>query len=168
MRHPVLAVGHVAMEMLNLQLGLKAEHVPYKGGGPAMTDVMGGQVPLIMSSMAPAIPQVRAGNVRPIAITSAKRSSALPDLPTAAEQGVPGFDAVSWYALVGPAGMPKDIVDKIGSAVSKVMQDEDVRETLNAQGFEAVEEDSAGLATRINKDLQKWQAVIADARITME
>jgi len=162
------SVGHVGMEMLQLQKGLKAVHVPYKGGGPAISDVIGGQVPLIISSMAPAIPQINAGTIKPIAMTSLKRSSALPEVPTVAEQGTPDFEALAWYGLVGPANMPADVVETISTAVEKVMKDDEVREALKVQGFEAVGDSAQELDNRIKQDLEKWKSVIADASITLQ
>lgn len=162
------SVGHVGMEMLQIQQGLQSVHVAYKGGGPAMTDVIGGQVPLIVSSLAPAIPQIKAGAIHPLAITSAKRSSALPDVPTVAEQGLPGFDASAWYALVGPAGLPADVVKKVNAASAKVTQDPAVRKSLQDQGLEPVGDDASALAERIDGDLRKWKSVIDKAGISLK
>jgi tripartite-type tricarboxylate transporter receptor subunit TctC len=162
------SVGHVGMEMLQLDRGLKSVHVPYKGGGPAITDVIGGQVPLIISSMAPAIPQVKAGTIQAIAVTSLRRSIALPDVPTVAEQGMPGFEALAWYGLVGPAGLPSDVIQKISVATERVMKDEDVRKALELQGFEALGDSAQALTARISSDVKKWKSVIDSANITLQ
>ncbi len=162
------SVGHVGMEMLQLEKGLKSVHVPYKGGGPAISDVIGGQVPLIISSMAPAIPQVKAGTIQAIAVTSSGRSIALPDVPTVSEQGLPGFEALAWYGLVGPAGLPADVAQKISLAIEQVMKDADVRKALETQGFDAVGDSAQALTARISNDVKKWKSVIDSAGIALQ
>lgn len=162
------SVGHVGMEMLQIEQGLKSTHVAYKGGGPAMSDVIGGQVPMIVSSLAPAIPQVKAGTIRPIGITSAKRSGVLPEVKTIAEQGLPGFEALAWYALVGPAGLPASVVQKVSEAAARIMQDPQVLQGLQSQGLEPEGDSGTDLTKRISSDARKWQSVIDTAGISLQ
>lgn len=162
------SVGHVGMEMLQIEQGMKSTHIAYKGGGPAMSDVIGGQVPLTVSSLAPAIPQIKAGTIQPIGITSAKRSGALPEVKTIAEQGMPGFEALAWYALVGPAGLPAEVVKKVSAATTKIMQDPQVLEGLKSQGLDPEGDAAADLAKRIADDSRKWKSVISTAGISLQ
>ncbi len=162
------SVGHVGMEMLQIERKLESVHIAYKGGGPAIADAIGGQVPVIVSSLAPVIPQIKAGTLQPIAITSAKRSAALPDVPTVAEQGLPDFEALAWYALVGPAGLPTEVVEKVGAATAQLMKDEQVLKALQTQGMEPVGDSAQSLAARIRDDSAKWRSVIDGAKIVLQ
>src|SRR6185295_17195756 len=107
------ATGHLAIELFNVLAGVKLVHVPYKGGGPAMTDLVGGQVQLIFATTASAVPQIKAGRIKGIAVTTARRSALMPELPTIAEAGLPGFDANNWYGIVVPARTPRAIIDQL-------------------------------------------------------
>lgn len=162
------SVGHVGMELLQIEKDLQTFHVAYKGGAPAMTDLIGGQVPMIVTSLAPALPQLKAKAIQPIGLMAPKRSSALPDVPTIAEQGVPGFEAMAWYALVGPAGMPPEIVGKLQAALNTALASQQVVTTLRDQGLDVAPQDSAGLAARIDNDVKKWDVVIKKADIKLE
>ena len=127
---------HLAGELLKMETGINILHVPYKGTVPATADVIAGNVSMALANTLVALPHVRGGRLRGIAITSAKRSSVAPEIPTFAESGVPGFESGTWYALLAPAGTPREIVTRLNRAVVQIVQLPDVREKLNAQGAE--------------------------------
>ncbi|MGN8554489.1 UNVERIFIED_CONTAM: tripartite tricarboxylate transporter substrate binding protein [Microbacterium sp. SLM126] len=139
-----------AGEMLFNLAGVKLLHVPYKGSAPAMTDLIGGQIPFSVDTVAAAIPQVKSGKVKAIAVTTAKRSTLLPDVPTAAEAGYPGIDADTWLALVAPRGLPADVRQKLEKALAEVMADPDTRKQLTQAGIEPVEGNGAAVSALIN------------------
>ena len=122
---------HLSGEMFKMKTGLNMLHVPYKGSAPAVTDLLGGQVQSMFDNAPSAIPHVKAGKLRAIAITSRERSAQLPDVPTVAESGYPGFEVQSWFALAAPAGTPKEVVAKLNAALNKVLADADTRQRLN-------------------------------------
>jgi tripartite-type tricarboxylate transporter receptor subunit TctC len=161
--------GHLNMEMLKAVTGTKFVAVHYKGAAPAMQDVMGGQIQLMFVSTGTAMPQVKAGTVKMIAIGAPKRLPALPDVPTIAESGVPGFVAVSWFALFGPAGMPADVVKKLNDEVRKIFADPNVQKTfLDVQYFESIAGAPEDVTKRIGVEEPQWRRLIKDAHITLE
>lgn len=160
--------GHIAGELFKLKTGVQMTHVPYKGGGPAVTDTIGGQVQLLFVSMPAAWQHVKSGRLKALAVTSAKRSIAAPDLPTIAEQGVPEVVVDSWYGLLVPAKTPAPIVAKLNAAMVKVLQTPEVREKLLAQGAEAASNSPAEFDALIRDELKKWDYVIREAKITPE
>ncbi|OZI71866.1 Bug family tripartite tricarboxylate transporter substrate binding protein [Bordetella genomosp. 12] len=160
--------GHVAAEQFKIETGLGMQHVAYRGGGPAMADLMGGQISVGMSTLAPAIPQIKANKIRALGVTSLNRASALPDVPTIAEQGYPGFEALNWYALVGPAGLPDDIVAKLNQVLAQTLASQKVQDLLREQGLDAVPDSPAQLTERVRADLDKWGKVIKTADIKAE
>ena len=145
--------------------GIDIVHVPYKGTGPALNDVMGGQVTMMFSQMSSALPQVRAGKLRALGVASPRRSAAAPEIPTVAEQGLAGFEAVSWYALVAPAGTPPDVVDRVQKDVARALQLADTREKLAALGAEPVGSTPAELAARMRTESARWAEVVKAAGI---
>jgi tripartite-type tricarboxylate transporter receptor subunit TctC len=156
---------HLGMEMFKAATGAKLTHVPYKGSSPAITDLLGGQIQAMFSDIPPALQHVRSGRLRAIAVTSAKRQSALPDVPTIAESGVPGtkgFEAVAWQSLVAPAGTPKEIVNRYAGALAKVMAQPAVRSKLEQDGFEPVARSMSPdqLAPYIRSESERWGKVI--------
>jgi tripartite-type tricarboxylate transporter receptor subunit TctC len=159
--------AHIAGELLKLKSGVQMTHVPYKGGGPAMTDVIGGQVQLAIVSMPAALQFVKAGRVKALAVASAKRSASAPDVPTIAEGGL---DVVveSWYGVLVPAKTPAPIVAKLNAAMVKVLAMPDVKEKLFAQGAEAVSNSPAEFEAIIKEELGKWEYVIREAKIAPE
>ena len=161
-------IAHLAAELLNLSAKIKVQHVPYKGTGPALTDLLGGQVQIMFNSAVSMLPQVRAGRLRAIAMTGARRSPAMPDLPTVAESGVPGYEATSWYGVLAPAGTPRPIVDKISHEITKVVQMPDVRERLIGDGAEPAGTSPAEFAAHIKRELARWAKVIQEANIRVE
>lgn len=160
--------GHLAGELFQSMTRTEMVHVPYKGGGPAMVELLGGQVPLLFASMPTAVPHIKSGKIKVLAVTSATRSSALPQTATLAEQGLVGFEATIWWGLLGPAGIASDIVQKLNSAMNAALSDPQVAEKVRSQGYEPILSTPADCAARIVADLAKWGKVIRDAKITFE
>jgi tripartite-type tricarboxylate transporter receptor subunit TctC len=160
--------GHLGMELFKIMAGVEMTHVPYQGGGPALLALAGGQIQLMADNVNAALPQIKAGKVKAIAVTTSRRSSALPDLPTIAEQALPGFDSGSWFALFAPAETPRDIVGKLNAEVVKALNVPEVRATLLAQGAEP----SAGTPEELTKlmrdDIEKWSRVVEKIGFKME
>jgi tripartite-type tricarboxylate transporter receptor subunit TctC len=154
------ATGHLAIELFNVMAGVKLVHVPYKGGGPAMTDLVGGQVQLVFATAASAVPQIRAGRIKGIAVTTARRSALLPELPTISEAGLPGFDANNWYGIVVPARTPRAIIDQLNAEVTKVLAMPDVKATLFNQGLDAAPGTPEQFGAYIKSERIKWARVI--------
>ena len=157
------ATGHLAIELFNLMAGVKLIHVPYKGGGPAMTDLIGGQVQLIFATTASAIPHIKSGRIKGIAVTTAKRSSLLPELPTISEAGLAGFDANNWYGLVVPAKTPRAIIDQLNAEVRKVLAMPEVRTTLFNQGLDPAPGTPEQFGAYIRSERVKWAKVIKES-----
>jgi tripartite-type tricarboxylate transporter receptor subunit TctC len=157
---------HMAGELFAFMAGVKMVHVAYRGEAPAINDLLGGQIPFMFSNLSAVIGNVQAGKLRAIAITTAKRSPSAPDIPTVAEQGLPGFDAATWFALVAPAGVPQDIVAKLNAETIKAMALQDVRQRFAALGM-TPDEDRAPEAVNayIKAEIAKWQKVITDAGV---
>jgi len=157
---------HLSMELFLLTTGTKMVHVPYKGVGPALGDVVGGHVPLMMSNILVALPQIRAGRVRAYGVTSARRVSGAPDIPTIAESGVPGFDAVQWYGLLAPAATPRDVVGILHATVVKVLQEPAIRDRFLRDGAEPTPSASPEeFAALIKVELARWMKVVKEAGI---
>jgi tripartite-type tricarboxylate transporter receptor subunit TctC len=156
--------GHLAGELFKQVAKAPIVHVPYKGGGPAMTDLLAGQVPSSFASAPTAIPQVKAGRIRALATTGPTRSALLPDVPTVAES-YPGYDATNWYAFVAPAKTPKEIVDRLNRELAKVLATSEVREQLLANGMEPEPSTPEELAKHIDSQLALWGRVVKEARI---
>jgi tripartite-type tricarboxylate transporter receptor subunit TctC len=160
--------GHLSGEMLKLMAKANLVHVPYKGGGPAMSDLVGGQVPSVFSAAPTAVPQVKAGKVRAIATTGAQRSSYFPDLPTIAESGFPGYDVTNWYAYLAPAKTPRDILARLNRDFVAALNSPDVKEQLFASGNEARPSTPEELAKLIERELVTWGRVVKEAGIKPE
>ncbi|MGJ7509210.1 Bug family tripartite tricarboxylate transporter substrate binding protein [Variovorax sp. GT1P44] len=165
-------VGHLAGEMLERRAGIKILNVPYKGAGPAMTDLLGNQVELNFANTPVAIPQLSGGKVRALAISSAQRLKTVPQLaavPTVAESGYPGFDAITWTGLVAPAGTPPAVVERINTEVQKILKRPDVIEKLALEGSTAAAESTPKqFADYIRSEHQKWGALIREANIKLD
>ncbi|HEX2828905.1 MAG TPA: tripartite tricarboxylate transporter substrate binding protein [Burkholderiales bacterium] len=152
--------GHLALELFNVSTGTKITHVPYKGGGPAMTDLLGGQINLIFATAASAIPHIKSGKIRGLAVTTLKRSQLVPDLPTVAEAGVPGFEANNWYGIVVPAKTSRPIVDRLNKEFVAVLNMPDVKEVLFRQGLDAHPSTPEQFGKYIQAETVKWAKVI--------
>lgn len=161
-------VGHLAGEMLQQRAGLRVLQVPYKGAGPAMTDLLGGQVETYFGSAPSVMGQLAAGKVRALAVSSAHRISALPNVPTVAEQGYPGFDATTWLGLVGPAGMPADAVARINAEAVKILARPDVKDRFVQEGSEPTPGTPQQFAAQIRAEHAKWGTLIREANIHIE
>jgi tripartite-type tricarboxylate transporter receptor subunit TctC len=148
--------GHLAFKALEIAAGISLVHIPYKGGGPAITDVIGGQVPILFINQDNALPHVQAGKLRVLAVASLERNPAYPNVPTIAESGFPGFSAVSWFGLSAPAGTPKDIVQKLNDATVKAMNTPEIRNRLQAVGFVVVANSPQQFTEFVAKEIAQW------------
>jgi tripartite-type tricarboxylate transporter receptor subunit TctC len=161
-------VGHLAGEQFKAMAGVNITHVPYKGGSPAIIELMGGHLPVLFSSLGAASAHIKAGRIMPLAVTSAKRSSMFPDTPTLAESGFPGFDASIWFGIVGPAGLAAKVSDKLVAALSAVMQDPAVQDAIRKEGYEPMLFTPAQMRAQIAQDLTRWGKTVKEANITIE
>jgi len=159
---------HLAGELFRTSTHAAFIHVPYKGAGPALTDLMGGQIPLSFVTLGAAMPFMASGKVRAIAVTSARRSSAFPDVPTLAEQGVKGYDVSGWLGVVGPAGLPPDIVARLNGALARALSNPNLRAQLARLGAEPMPCPPQTLTTLIATDDAKWAKVIRDGHIRVD
>ena len=159
---------HLAAELFAGMTGIKLTHVPYKGSAPALTDLLGGHVAIYFSSLPPAIGNVRDGKLRALAVTGATRSSAFPDLPTVAEAGVPGYEAVLHYGIIAPAGTPRPIVERLNEALRAALATEEVRRRLIQEGAEPMPTTPEEHAAVIDREESKWSAIIRSAGIRAE
>ncbi len=161
--------SHIAGELLNLRAGVKLLHIPYKGGGPATTDVLGGQVPLLFVSIPAAMGFVKSGKLRPIAVTTLKRSGAAPDVPTVAEAlNIPDYEVDSWYAIFAPARTAPAITARMQQEVARLVRLPEVKQKLLEQGADAVGNSAADLDQTVKGELKKWAALIQQAGIKLE
>jgi tripartite-type tricarboxylate transporter receptor subunit TctC len=160
--------GHLAMELIKEIAKIRAVHVPYKGGGPAINAVLSGDVPVLINNMIPTVQYVRAGRLRALGVTSRQRSAAIPEVPTIAESGLPGFDAVAWFGLFAPARTPAPVLEKLHADFAKVLKLPEIRQMLESQGAEAVANTPAEFAQTVRTDLEKWRTVIRNAKITTD
>jgi tripartite-type tricarboxylate transporter receptor subunit TctC len=161
--------GHLNMELFQTLSGAKFQAVHYKGATPALTDVMAGHIQMMFISVGSAVPQWKAGKVNFIAVGAAKRMRLLPEIPTVAESGVPGYEAIAWFGLFGPPGMPAEIVGKINDEVRKTFADPDIKQSfLDRQYFESIAGTPGELMDHIKSDEPKWRKVIHDAKVQAE
>jgi len=156
---------HLAVELLQKDGNFKVEQVPYKGAAPAITDLLGGHIPMAALSIASGMPHIAGGKVRGLAVTSAARSPALPNVPTVAESGFPGFEANGWLGILVPNGTPPAVIARLNTEITKVMQSEDMKKALLAQGVEARATSAAAFGALIQSETAKWGKIIADAGI---
>ena len=159
---------HLSGEYFKSVTGAQLLHVPYKGGGPAMTDLMGGQIPMLFSSLGPAVGAVKSGKIRALAVTSLTRSAAFPDVPTMDELGLKGFDSTAWYGLLGPAGLPREAVERLTQALAKAGADKDLVARINATGCDTEILTPAQTVEKIKADYAKWGRVVKEANIKAE
>jgi len=159
---------HIAGELLKMRTGANLVHVPYKGGGQAMTDVMGGNIPLVYTAIAGAVQHVKGGKLHPVAVSSAQRSRALPDVPTFIEAGVGDFDVSSWVGLLAPAKTPRSIIERLNSELNAVLADPEVRERLNNLGIAATPGTPERFGDDIRRDLGRYGPVVKAAGIKAE
>ena len=165
------SMGHLAGELLKTQSGMKMSHVAYKGGGQAITDVVAGQVPLLVTALATAGPFLKDGRLKAVAVTSGKRVSGAPQVATVAESGVPGvagFDVSSWYGIVAPRGTPEPVVRRIHAELIRILQSPQTRERLETLGAEPIGDSPEQFAAVIRDDLARWAKVVKDANISFK
>ena len=161
-------VGHLAGEQFKAAAGVNITHVPYKGGAPAMVELLGGHVPVLFSSLGAAAAHIKAGRIMPLAVTSAKRSSLLSETPTLAESGFAGLDASIWFGIVGPPGLPARVMDKLVPALNAVMREPEVQEAIRKEGYEPMLFTPAEMRLQISQDLTRWGKTVKEANVTME
>ncbi len=157
--------GHLAGELFKLRTGTTMTHIPYRGGGPAVTDVVGGQVPLLWVSIPAAAQFVKTGKLKALGVSTLKRSAAFPDVPTIQESGIADFEVDSWYAMFVPAKTPRAVIDRLNRALNTVLMDMPVREKLLAQGAEGVGGTAEALGKTVAAELPKWAKLVRDANI---
>ena len=160
--------NHLAIELLMRQAGLKLTHIPYKGSGPAITDLLGSQVDSMMDQLTASIGHIKEGRLKALAVTSRARSPLLPNVPTLAELGVANFEASTWTGLFGPAGMPPAVVEKLNAALRKAMAVETVRERYRSMGVELMDLSQPEFTAYVRADYDKWRALARDAKISIE
>ena len=160
--------GHLALELFNLQTGTKIVHVPYKGGGPAMVDLMGGQIQLIFATAASAVGAIKSGKINALAVTTLKRSPLVPDLPTIAETGLKGFEANNWYGIVVPAKTPRAIINRLNKDVSAALLTPQIKEILFKQGLDVAPESPEAFGAYIKSEHSKWAKVVKAAGLKAE
>jgi tripartite-type tricarboxylate transporter receptor subunit TctC len=151
---------HLAAELLKLQTKIDIVHVPYKGTGPALTDLLGGQINMMVSTFASALPHVKSGRMRALGVTTVKRSPAAPDVPTLIEGGVAGYDYSTWYGLLAPAGTPKPIIDMLNASNRKVLARDDIKQKLESQGVDPIVNTPAEFSAYMKSETEKWGKVV--------
>jgi tripartite-type tricarboxylate transporter receptor subunit TctC len=151
---------HLAAELLKLQTKIDIVHVPYKGTGPALTDLLGGQINMMVSTFASALPHVKSGRMRALGVTTVKRSPAAPDVPTLIEGGVAGYDYSTWYGLLAPAGTPKPIIEMLNASNRKVLARDDIKQKLESQGVDPIVNTPAEFSTYMKSETEKWGKVV--------
>jgi tripartite-type tricarboxylate transporter receptor subunit TctC len=159
---------HLTAEMFNLAAGTRFVHVPYKGTAAAINDLIGGQIELMFADFAISLPQVKAGKIKPLAVTSLQRHPFLPDVPTVAESGYPGFEALSWQGLFAPAGTPPAVVTKLNAEVVKALSTPDMRDYFASQGFVTGGDTPAQFRAFIEREIPKWARIIKEANVTVQ
>ena len=159
---------HLAGDLFEKAAGIKIRHVPYKGSNPAMMDALAGNIDLLVSSVPSAMAQIKAGELRPLAVTSAKPTSSLPDVPTVAEQGFRDFDVTTWYGVFAPAGTPKDIVNTLNAEVNKLLATPEMKDAIHAQGAEPQAMTPEQFGALLKADHQKWRGIVQGSGVTLE
>lgn len=160
--------NHLAGELLSMAANIKMLHVPYKGSAPALNDLLGGQVNTMFDLQLTAMPQIKSGKVRALAMTGARRSALLPDLPTVREAGIPGYEVTAWFGFFGPAGVPKPIVDRLNSELNAIMKLPDIRSKFAELGVETESGTAEEFAGFVRSEAGKWAGVIKAAGITTQ
>ena len=159
---------HLGMELFKTMTGIEMVHVPYKGSGAAMTDVVSGQVQVFLNNFLSGMPMIKSGKVRPLAVTSLKRSSAMPELPTVAESGVPGFAVTGWYGMLVPAGTPAPVLNTLHEVVVSAVKSKDIKDRLSGDAAEPVGSTPQEFADYLKTEIDKWTSVIKKAGVRAE
>jgi tripartite-type tricarboxylate transporter receptor subunit TctC len=159
---------HLSAELFKTMAGVDMLHVPYKGSAPALTDLIGGQVNLMFDNLTSSLSHIKAGKLRALAVTSSKRSPALPDVPTIAEAGLPGFEASSWFGVFAPAGTPPELIARLNKEIVKALSSAELKERLAGQGAEAVGDSPEQFAAHIKSETAKWAKVVKASGATVD
>nr|WP_291691106.1 tripartite tricarboxylate transporter substrate-binding protein [Bradyrhizobium sp.] len=162
------SINQIAAELMAQSAGVKLMHVPYKGGAPALNDLLGGHVDIYVSSLPQVLQLVQNGQAKALAVTSARRTALLPDVPTLDEQGVTGFDVWSWWGIVGPAGMPATIVDALNSEIGKMLGTPELRQILSNEGAEADTMTARQFGDLLRLETERWTKVAHEAKISID
>jgi tripartite-type tricarboxylate transporter receptor subunit TctC len=160
--------AHLTGELFKQVTGISMQHVPYKGSAPAVMDLIAGRIDIMFDNIPLPLPHIKAGKLRGLAVTAAQRSPALPDLPTLAEAGVPGFDVSSWYGIYAPAGLPKELLAKLNGAFNEALRTPDIRAQLTAQGWTVVGGTPEQFAVHTQAELERWARVAKSANVRVE
>ena len=158
-------ITHMATELFRLMAGIDIVHIPYKGTGPALNDVIGGQVQMIFGSILATLPQVKSGRLKGIAVSGSKRSDAAPDMPTVAESGLPGYEVTLWYGVWGPKGLPKEVISRWNAELAKILKSPDMRARLATEGLDALGSTPGEFRAHLKAEIAKWAKVIKDANV---
>jgi tripartite-type tricarboxylate transporter receptor subunit TctC len=161
-------IGHLAGELFNVMAGTRLTHVAYKGGGPVLADLIGGHIHLVFASAGSVMPQIKAGKIRGIAVTTTTRSALLPNVPTVAESGLPGYEAKNWYGVLAPARTPSAVVQRLSYEIGGVLGMADVRATLLAQGLDPAPSSASQFTTYVRAEIAKWAKVVKAAGVKPE
>jgi len=159
---------HLAAELFRMQAGINMVHVPYKGTAPAITDLIAGQIQMMFAGTLSAAPHIKSGRVRALAVTSLKRRADAPDLPTLAETVAPGYEAGEWFAMFAPAGLPRTLIEQLHTALSKTLNDAELKERLTASGMDLAGSTPAELATLIKRDYAKWAKLVKQSGLKVD
>jgi tripartite-type tricarboxylate transporter receptor subunit TctC len=159
---------HLSAELFKMMAGIDIVHVPFKGGGPAMIDVVGGHSQVLIGSLVQTMPHIRSGKLKPLGVGDVKRAAILPDVPTIAEAGVPGYAAANWWGIVAPTGTPQPIVDKLHAEITAVLSSPETQKLFSSEGAEVVQKSPTEFKAHIAAELAKWQRVVKDAKIKAE
>ena len=159
---------HLIGELFSQLAGVNILHVPYKGSGPAVTDLIGGQVQMMFDTVPPSLPHIKSGKLRPLAVTTAKRSAALPDVPTLSEAALPGFEVTTWFGALAPAKTPPEIVTRLNGAIVKILAMPDVQKRLLEAGAEPVGSTAEEMAARIRREIEGYGKIVRQANITVQ
>lgn len=162
------STAHLSVELFKSMTGISMVHIPYKGSAGVLTDVMAGQIAVTIDNMPPYLPQVRAGKIRVLAVSTGKRSSAMPDLPTIAEAGVAGYESGAWFGLLAPVGTPKAVVSKLSAETARILKLPDVSKRISELGAEPVGSTPEQFAELIKTEIAKWAKVIKDANVELQ
>jgi tripartite-type tricarboxylate transporter receptor subunit TctC len=160
--------SHLAAELLSSMAGIKMNHIPYKGGAPALTDTIAGQTDLCFNVVAGTLPHVKSGRLRAIAVTSARRMASEPDIPTVAESGVPGYEVNQWYGIIGPKGLPAPIVTRLNGETAKILKTKEAADQLRNEGLSPAGGTPEQFGALIGKDIQLWRKVVTDIGLKAE
>jgi tripartite-type tricarboxylate transporter receptor subunit TctC len=160
--------AHLGAELFKFRAGLDIKHIPYKGAGPALIDLLGGQVQMMFGNFAPSLPYAQSGKLRALAVTSAQRVPLAPNLPTVAESGLPGFEVSVWFGMVGPRGMPKQVIDKINKDVAALQHVPRVEKSLETLGFDAANATPQEFKARIVEEVDKWGKLVRQAKLIVD